>query len=332
MAVTLSSMFERLTLWLMDTLTDLLEGVQARAALIHRSVMTSPWSLRFASGAPLTLLTMLEGQAWIIPPDGEAVAIGPGDVAVVRGPASYTVADDPATPPQHVITSASYCAATARAIEDREPAMDPRSCGIAESGSAVLLSGAYQGRAGISDRLLNALPDMVVVTDDEGCSPLLTLVAGEVVRDRPGQQAVLDRLLDLLLVTALRAWFDRAQTHAPVWYRVKDDSIVGTALRLIHGNPAHPWTVENLAAKVGVSRAALARRFTVEVGEPPITYLANWRIALAADLLRNTEATVGSIAHKVGYSGTFALSVAFKRRLGTTPSRYRATLPGQRSS
>lgn len=317
----------------MDTLTDLLDGVRARAALVHRSIMPSPWSLRFASGAPLTLLTMLDGQGWIIPADGAAVAIGPGDIAVVRGPASYTVAEDPAIPPQHVITSAYYCAATARAIEDGELAMDPRTCGVTESGSAVLLSGAYQGRAGISDRLLDTLPDILVITDDECCFPLLTLVAAEVVRDRPGQQAVLNRLLDLMLVTTLRAWFDRPQRHAPVWYRVKDDSVVGTALRLMHSNPAHPWTVESLAAKVGVSRAALARRFTAEVGEPPITYLSHWRIALAADLLRNTDATVGSIAHKVGYSGTFALSVAFKRRLGTTPSQYRAaTLPDQRSS
>ncbi|MFG1707041.1 AraC family transcriptional regulator [Nonomuraea sp. M3C6] len=317
----------------MDTLTDLLDGVRARAALLHRSIMTSPWSLRFAGGAPLTLLTMLEGQGWIIPTDGEAVAVGPGDIVIARGLASYTVADDPATSPQHVITIAHYCAATARAIEDGGPAQDSRTCGVTESGSAILLSGAYQGSAGISDRLLDALPDILVITDDEGCSPLLRLVAAEIARDRPGQQAVLDRLLDLMLVATLRAWFDRPERHAPVWYRVKDDSVVGTALRLMHGNPAHPWTVESLAVKVGVSRAALARRFTAEVGEPPITYLANWRIALAADLLRNTDATVGSVASKVGYSGTFALSVAFKRRLGTTPSQYRASSPpGQHSS
>jgi AraC-like DNA-binding protein len=294
--------------------------------------MTSPWSLRFAGGAPLTLLTMLDGQGWIIPPHGETVAIGPGDIALVRGPASYTVADDPATPPQYVITSAHYCAATARAVADDDLALDPRTCGVTEAGSAVLLSGAYQGRAGISDRLLDALPDILVVTDDECRFPLLDVVTAEVVRDKPGQQAVLDRLLDLMLVSALRAWFDRPHTHAPVWYRVKDDAVVGTALRLMHGDPAHPWTVEGLAARVGVSRASLARRFTAEVGEPPISYLANWRMALAADLLRNTDTTVGSIARKVGYSGTFALSVAFKRRLGITPSQHRAaTPPDQRS-
>ncbi|GAA3292425.1 hypothetical protein GCM10020295_11730 [Streptomyces cinereospinus] len=149
-------------------------------------------------------------------------------------------------------------------------------------------------------------------------------------RDKPGQQAVLDRLLDLLLVSALRAWFDRPQNHAPVWYRTTDDSVVASALRLMHDDPAHPWTVATLAAKAGASRSGLARRFTRHVGEPPMTYLAMWRVALAADLLRDTDATVGSVARKVGYSNAFALSVAFKRRRGITPTQHRAAAPRTR--
>ncbi|MFC5829973.1 cupin domain-containing protein [Nonomuraea insulae] len=95
---------------------------------------------------------MLEGQAWIIPPDGEAVAIGPGDVAVLRGPASYIVADDPAVPPWHVISSPPTARRRRARSRMANRAVDPRSCGIAESRSAALLTGAYQGRAGISDR------------------------------------------------------------------------------------------------------------------------------------------------------------------------------------
>jgi AraC-like DNA-binding protein len=88
--------------------------------------------------------------------------------------------------------------------------------------------------------------------------------------------------------------------------------------------------VASLAAKSGVSRAALARRFTAQVGEPPMTYLASWRIDLAADLLRETDATVGSIARRVGYANTFALSVAFKRLRGITPTQHRITAPSPR--
>ncbi|MEW2084025.1 AraC family transcriptional regulator [Streptomyces sp. NPDC005283] len=90
------------------------------------------------------------------------------------------------------------------------------------------------------------------------------------------------------------------------------DPVVGRALRLLQDDPAHSWTVASLAAKCGVSRAGLARRFHELVGEPPMAYLTGWRLALAADLLRESDATVEAVARKVGYSGSFALSAAFE--------------------
>ncbi len=159
---------------------------------------------------------------------------------------------------------------------------------------------------------------------DEGeLCPALELTFAEVGRDKPGQQAVLDRLLDLLLLTTLREWFDRPDVVPPAWYRALDDPIVGTALRLVHDAPAQPWTVGTLAAAVGVSRATLARRFTDLVGEPPMTYLTSWRLSLAADLLQRTDATVDAIARQVGYVSGYGLSVAFKRVYGTRPSDHR---------
>ena len=98
----------------------------------------------------------------------------------------------------------------------------------------------------------------------------------------------------------------------------------GHALRLLHHNPAHPWTVAELARETGVSRAALARRFNDLVGEPPMAFLTSWRIALAADLLLEPGATVGSVAEQVGYGSPFALSTAFKRVRGISPQEHRA--------
>ena len=105
----------------------------------------------------------------------------------------------------------------------------------------------------------------------------------------------------------------------PAWYRANSDPVVGKALRMLHNNPAQPWTVAELAARAGVSRAALARRFTDVVGEPPMAYLTGWRLALAADLLRDPAATIGSVARQVGYGSPFALSAAFKRVRGVSP-------------
>jgi AraC-like DNA-binding protein len=91
----------------------------------------------------------------------------------------------------------------------------------------------------------------------------------------------------------------------------------------MQNNPAHPWTVAKLAAEVGVSRAGLARRFMDLVGEPPMTFLTTWRLALAADLLQEPDATVGAVAHDVGYGSAFALSTAFKRVRGMSPRQHR---------
>ncbi|MFF2851373.1 AraC family transcriptional regulator [Streptomyces sp. NPDC058001] len=301
----------------MDVLSELLDGVRARGALFQRTVMKRPWSLRFASGSPLTLATMLRGRAWIVPAGGAPVPVGTGDIAVISGRTPYKVADDPATPPRAVIHSSDYCVRVGGATGDAGTDGGPE-------GSALLLSGAYTGRGEISERLLQALPEVLVVADAACHRPLRDLVIEQIVTEQPGQQVMRDRLLDLMLLSTLRAWFDRPDVRAPAWYGVTDDPVVARALRLLHEDPAHPWTVQKLAAGAGVSRAALARRFTARVGEPPMTYLTAWRIGMASDLLRASDATVGSIARRVGYANTFALSVAFKRVRGTTPTEHRA--------
>jgi transcriptional regulator GlxA family with amidase domain len=165
---------------------------------------------------------------------------------------------------------------------------------------------------------------VLVVPDEGGLSPVMDLTVAEIERDEPGQQAVLDRLLDLLLLSTLREWFNRPEACAPAWYAALADPSVGRALRLMHEDPAHPWTVASLAAEANVSRATFARRFADLVGEPPMTYLTGWRLSLAADLLQRTTDTVDAVAHKVGYDSGFTLSVAFKRVYGTRPSDHRA--------
>ena len=196
-----------------------------------------------------------------------------------------------------------------------------RTWGNAPDGATVLMTGVYESAGEISARLLRALPPLLKLDAAALDSPLVPLLADEIVKDAPGQEAVLDRLLDLLLIATLRAWF--ARDDAPGWYRAYSDPVVGPALRALHDEPARPWTVAELAKAGGVSRAALARRFNDLVGEPPMSFLTGWRIALAADLLLEPGATVGSVAPQVGYGSPFALSTAFKRLRGVSPQQYR---------
>lgn len=320
----------------MDVLAGLLDGPRARGAFLLRSVLTPPWSVRIADLAPLTLLHMVRGDAWVRTGDG-ATPLRPGDIAVIRGPEPYVVAGDRETEPQIVIGPGQVSTGTdgaelcermdlgVRTWGDDPDGLDGPAEGPAGGApaSAVMISGTYQMRGEVSSRLLTALPQVLVLAGDSWSSPLPALLSEEVVRDEPGQEVVLDRLLDLLLIAVLRAWFARPEAAAPAWYAAQGDPAVGPALRLLHGDPAHPWTVADLAARTGVSRAALGRRFTDLVGEPPMTYLTGWRLALAADLLSEPDATVAAVARKVGYGTPFALSAAFKRVRGVSPQQHR---------
>ena len=285
--------------------------------------MDPPWSVRIQDRAPLCLVAMVRGQAWVVPEHDDAVRLRSGDISIIRGPDPYTVADDPATPPQAVIHPGQRCATPEGTELTQAMDLGVRTWGNSLHGSVVLLTGTYHMDGEISQRLLRALPTLLVLPAQAWDSPLIPLLGDEIVKDDPGQEAVLDRLLDLLLIAVLRAWFSRPGA-APAWYRAYHDPVVGRALRMLHHNPAHPWTVATLAAEVGVSRAALARRFTDLVGEPPMTFLTGWRLALAADLLREPDATVGAVARQVGYSTPFALSTAFKRVRGISPQEHRA--------
>lgn len=307
----------------MDALAGFLDGPRARGAFLLRAVLAPPWSLRIQDEAPLTLVALTRGTAWVAPAGGEARRLEPGDVAIVRGPDPYLVADDPTTPPQIVIHPGQQC--TTLEGEHMAQAMDlgVRSWGNSPDGSTVMLVGTYEECGEISQPLLDALPTLTVVRADDWQCPLIPLLGDEIVRDEPGQDAVLDRLLDLLLIATLREWFARPEADPPAWYRAHRDPVVGPALRMLHNDPAQPWTVASLAAETGVSRAALARRFTEVVGEPPMTFLTKWRLALAADLLRDPDATVSAVADRVGYGSPFALSAAFKRVRGVSPQEHR---------
>ncbi|RFS82377.1 AraC family transcriptional regulator [Actinomadura spongiicola] len=308
----------------MDALTDLLDGPRARGAFMLRSTFTPPWAIRIQDEAPLTLLSMVRDDAWLMPDGGEPERVSPGDLVIFRGPDPYTVADDPATAPQIVIHPGQRCTTPDGTSLSEAMDLGVRAWGDDPDGTTVMLIGAYQMRGAVTRRLLSALPPIAIVRGDTFRSPLVDVLGEEIGRDEPGQDVVLDRLLDLLLIATLRAWFSRPDARAPGWYRAHGDAVVGPALRLLHDDLAHPWTVADLASAVGVSRAALAQRFTKLIGEPPMAYLTGIRLAQAADLLRESDATLETVARRVGYGNGFALSTAFKREHGVSPQEYRA--------
>lgn len=311
----------------MDALTGLLDGPRARGAFLLRSVMDPPWSMRIADRAPLTVVAVARGHAWITPGTGPPVRLAPGDVALARGPHPYDVSDDPGTRPQIVIHPGQICTTLDGTRLEETMSQGVRTWGNTRTGETVMLTGTYETATETAQHLLNALPPLLALPADPGHAPLLALLTEEITRDAPGQSAVLDRLLDLLTITLLRTWLTRPEARPPAWYQARSDPLVGPALRLLHHNPAHPWTVDLLARTLAVSRSTLTRRFTALVGEPPMTHLTRWRLSLAADLLDDPTRTLETIAREVGYATPYALSTAFKRTRGLTPAQHRARTP-----
>jgi AraC-like DNA-binding protein len=304
-----------------DVFGDLFRGVRAHGSLFGSSTLTPPWALHFVDGAPLTLCAVLNGEGWIVPEHGKPEPLRSYETVVVRGPGTFTFVDRIGTsaPP---IACGEFCATpeqggTRHRLGWREDAHTaPR--------STTLIVGAYPVRGEISRRLLDALPVVLRVEAGGTGDAVLDHLAAEVAVDVPGQQVVLDRLLDWMLVCTIREWFDRPGGEPPAWWAAQRDPVAGDALRLLHGDPAAPWTVKTLADRIGVSRSTLAKRFTDLVGEAPLTYLTRWRMALAADLLIERHAySIAEVGRSVGYADPFAFSAAFKRVRGVNPRDFR---------
>ena len=189
----------------MDVLSGFLDGPRAAGAFLLRSLLEPPWSLRIQDEAPLTIVALVRGEAWIGFDGDEPQRLGSGDVAIVRGPDPYTVAHRPGATPDVVIHPGQVCATPDGHELHDVMALGVRTWGNDPDGSVVMLTGTYTTDGEVSRRLLDALPPLTVLTAAGWHHPAVALLTEEIVRDEPGQEAVLDRLLDLVLVAALRA-------------------------------------------------------------------------------------------------------------------------------
>jgi AraC-like DNA-binding protein len=238
-----------------------------------------------------------------------ALELAPGDVALVRGGPDHHIAHEPGG------TCLSPEQFLARHVGD-ESSGDRR--------ASVFLCGAYRFSGDVGRGLVEALPQILPLSAsaDDPLHDVIALLSHELAACAPGQQTVLDRLLDVLVVLAMRACFQRSAT-APRWYRASADPRLGPALSAMHADAARPWTVSELAATSGLSRAAFARNFQQALGQAPIQYLTDWRMTLARDHLRTGELTLAQIAARTGYGSPYAFATAFRRHHGRPPGQWR---------
>jgi transcriptional regulator GlxA family with amidase domain len=189
---------------------------------------------------------------------------------------------------------------------------------------AVFLCGAYQFAGDIGAGLVEALPPVLAFPAgmDDPIHSVVGLLSREIMHDAPGQQTVLDRLLDVLVVMGLRTGLARSAS-APAWFRAASDERLSRPLQAMHQDAGKPWTVEDLARLGHMSRASFARIFQQVLGQTPMQYLTDWRMTLARDLLLTDGLSMAQISERVGYSSQYAFATAFRRHHGQPPGRWR---------
>lgn len=291
----------------MDILADELAQARARGAVFSVLDRRAPWGLEFSGTRPLTAHLLLEGEGVLELPDAPPVPLHARDVALVTAGAPYRLVSQPGAA--------------------AEPIAQARRRGSANGArDAVILCGAYVLEGSIGESLLAALPRVAVVAAgrlEPGHATAIGLLAAEAAAEAPGQQALLDRLLDVNLVYALRAWWAQQGAQPPGWYRATGDPGLTRVLERLHAAPAAPSTVQEMAHVAGMSRAAFSARFTAVVGLSPARYLTRLRMRYAEDALTRTSATVARIAADAGYRNEYAFATAFRRHHGLPPGRWR---------
>ncbi|MFE4373372.1 cupin domain-containing protein [Streptomyces sp. NPDC056835] len=318
----------------MDVVSDAISAVHLGHPSSQRVRMGGSWCARLDPYDGAGFHVVLKGSCWLLTDGGAQVSLGVGDAVLLPHGAGRVIADSPvdaATAREKAVPVDRLLVGTGTGT-----GASPRSGPRARPGrdETELLCGKYSLDCSRMHPLMAELPEVVHLPSRVGSHlelrAAIDLLAGELDEVRPGSCVALPNLLDLLLVYMIRSWMAEATSGS--WPGALADPVTAAALRALHSNPAARWSNDLLAAEAGVSRPTLARRFTTLVGRPPMSYLAWWRVILAATLLRDTGETLATIAGRVGYGSPYALSHAFEREFGTTPGRYRAQVAGRSAS
>lgn len=302
----------------MDALTGLLDAQAVRGVLGARIAAGDDWGWWSAEPPGAAFHAVTSGTAWVAPAGSDPLQLLPGDILLLPGGGAHALASDPD--------------AIARTSPERSDGYTIDPDGTVRMGRGQvhthILCAHYTHDPAASAPLLAALPGTVLLRGqggDDGLAETIRLVGRELSSPRPGSPVVLARLVDVLLVQALRSWLDRGGDGAASPLHALRDPVVSTAMAVIDADPGRAWTATELARAAAVSRATLARRFSAVLGETPAAYLTRRRLDLSARRLRDTDDTLEQIAHDVGYTSVYAFSRAFRRARGLPPGRFRAT-------
>ena len=296
-----------------DPLADVITLLQPRAVYSRRYSGAGRWGIRYSAFGQPSFCAVLEGGCRLAVDGHHPLTLEAGDFVLL-----------PATP------GFAMSGFEPVRLERFDPNVTSKMVGDVRHGTrgghpdVRWLGGWFAFESPDSALLVSLLPSVVHVRGIERLTTLVRLVGEEASERRPGRDLVLTRLVEVLLIEALR--LAPGEDAPRGLLRGLADPRLAPAIRQMHGQLARSWTVTQLARTAAVSRSAFFERFTRAVGLPPMEYLLAWRMAVAKDLLRRGELTVGDVAERVGYAAASTFSTAFSRHVGIPPSRYAATV------
>jgi AraC-like DNA-binding protein len=296
-----------------DPLSQVITLLRPRAVYSKVISGAGRWAVRYSEFGHPSFCTVLDGSCRLTVDGHEAITLEAGDFLLLPTTPGFTMSGfEPATP---VRIDASAAAAEARdELRHGTPDGDP---------DVRLLGGYFLFESPDAGLLVSMLPALVHVRGAQRLSTLVQLVAEETREHKAGRDLVLSRLIDMMLIEALRS--TQGEGAPPGLLNGLGDARLATAMRELHADPARSWTVEELAKAAAMSRSAFFDHFTRAVGVAPMEYLLSWRMALAKDLLVREDVGIAEVAERVGYGSASTFSTAFSRHVGLPPGQFART-------
>ena len=292
-----------------DPLAEIIALLRPRAVFSKGISGAGRWGVRYSEFGHPSFCIVLEGRCRLAVDGTAPVTLQAGDFVLLPATPSFTMSGFERVKP--VLLDPNVTAGSSGDIRHGRRGGRP---------DVRLLGGYFIFDSPDASLLVSLLPALLHLRGVERLTALVRLVAEESSERRSGRDLVLARLIELLLIEALRSRPD--ENTPPGLLRGLADSRLAAAIRHIHGDPARSWTVAQLAKKVALSRSAFFDRFSRAVGLPPMEYLVAWRMALAKDLLRAGDLGLAAVAERVGYGSASTFSTAFSRHVGQAPGRY----------
>ncbi len=294
---------------MVDPLSEVIALLRPRTVFSKVISGAGRWGVRYSDFGQPSFCTVLDGRCRLAVDGQDALTLEAGDFVLLPTTPGFTMSGfDPVTP---TLIDPNAAPAPTDEVRHGTPEGDP---------DVRLLGGYFVFESPDADLLVSLLPALVHVRGAERLSLLVKLVGEETSEQRSGRDLVLSRLVDVMLIEALRS--TQGEDAPPGLLRGLGDARLAIAMREMHGDPARSWTVEQLAKTAALSRSAFFDRFTRAVGLPPMEYLLAWRMAIAKDLLRRDDLGIAEIAERVGYGSASTFSTAFSRYVGQPPSHY----------